>query len=275
MPEHESQRFDKIIKENLEQFILHFAATYLGLELQDSAPLDPKLQTTIEREPDVLRLVRPKDAENYILQIEFQSYDQKDMVYRMAEYKAILQRKYKISVVQYVIYLGIGKSKMPTSLPANQQIKDFQLLQFSEFKYTDFLNAEAPETIILAILCDFLGHDPEFVVAQILERLQNSLTTPEELRKYLIQLNVLAQLPKLDQLIDQKVITMPIHIDIRENAMVKRILREDKESTLENVIERMIIANKLSLEDIATYTDTSFEIVKAIKARLDKSGAAE
>lgn len=265
MPDQGAHRYDKILKENLERFILYFAENVLKLPIQHSQILDPKLQTTIEREPDVLRLVKPQNGEPYILQIEFQTYDQKDMVYRMAEYKAILQRKYQLPVQQYVIYLGKGLSKMSISLPPAQRINDFQLLHFSHFRYTDFLHAGEPEIIILAILSDFLGHDPEFVITQILEQLKSNTTSPEDLKKYLLQLNVLAQLPKLDKLIDKKIITMPISIDIRENAMYKRVMKEEKEK----IIERMILLHKLSSEEIATATDSPLEIVEAIKKGMD------
>lgn len=52
MQKKESNRFDKIIKENLEGYIFNFAAAFLGVDLPSSKALDPNLQTTLERQPD-------------------------------------------------------------------------------------------------------------------------------------------------------------------------------------------------------------------------------
>ena len=68
----------------------------------------------------------------YLLHLEFQASDEKDMVYRMAEYSIMLMRKYKLPIQQYVIYLKDNKPLMPTFLDTAHLKYDFNLILISE-----------------------------------------------------------------------------------------------------------------------------------------------
>ena len=106
------QDYDKILKENITAIFLPLSEKYLGIKIVTTRDLPEKLQSTIEREPDFVKIVKDEEQREFILHIEFQVANEPDMVYRMAEYRAILQRKYKLSVRQFVIYLGSGKPTM-------------------------------------------------------------------------------------------------------------------------------------------------------------------
>jgi hypothetical protein len=106
--------YDKIIKENITSIFLPLSEKFFGIKIVRSKDLPGKLQTTQEREPDFIKKVWTDKKETFILHIEFQTTDEKEMVYRMAEYKAILQRKFKVPVKQFVFYLGVTKPKMKT-----------------------------------------------------------------------------------------------------------------------------------------------------------------
>ena len=53
------------------------------------------------------------------------------MVYRMAEHYITLRRKDKLSVVQYVLFVGPGKPKMAAKLIEERLVFDFMLVVFS------------------------------------------------------------------------------------------------------------------------------------------------
>ncbi len=61
--------------------------------LRYSKELEDKLQTTIEKEPDFIRIIKT-DAEKFILHLEFQTQDEEGMIYRMQEYYGLLCRKH-------------------------------------------------------------------------------------------------------------------------------------------------------------------------------------
>ena len=85
------------------------------------------IQITIGRETDFLKRVIDQDGKEFLLHLEFQTTNDPKMIYRMAEYRAILQRKYGIPVRQVVIYLGSEKPKMRTQLSEEEQITGFDL----------------------------------------------------------------------------------------------------------------------------------------------------
>ena len=127
--------YDRIIKENLEAILLPLSEKLLGISIDNVKPLTEKLQTTLEREPDFIRLVQTTQNEKFILHLEFQTTDELQMVYRMAEYRAILQRKYRIPVRQFVIYLGRTKPKMRTDLLEKDKISGFVLVDIADIPF--------------------------------------------------------------------------------------------------------------------------------------------
>jgi len=58
----EGNKYDKILKENIEEVILPLVGKYLGLDIIKTEKLEAKLQTTIEKETDLLRSSPRKTA---------------------------------------------------------------------------------------------------------------------------------------------------------------------------------------------------------------------
>ncbi len=83
--------YDKILKENIASLLLPLTEKYLGIKIKDSRELKDKLQTTIEKEPDFIRIVKTDTEEEFILHIEFQTQDEEGMIYRMQEYFGLLR----------------------------------------------------------------------------------------------------------------------------------------------------------------------------------------
>ena len=115
-----AKQYDKIIKENIEQIFLPLAEKYLGIKIIKSEQLPEKIHITEEREPDFTKIVVTDTGETFILHMEFQTTDDKEMVYRIAEYKAMKMRKFKMAVKSFVIYLG---QSTPLHSLANTSLK--------------------------------------------------------------------------------------------------------------------------------------------------------
>ncbi len=64
----------------------------LGLDITQSEEIPDDMQHTKERKPDALKKVTDATGHTYVLQVEFQTADEKEMVYRMAEYSVMLMR---------------------------------------------------------------------------------------------------------------------------------------------------------------------------------------
>ena len=119
--------FDRVIKENIELIFVPILEKLLNFTIAESFEIKDKIQRTLERKPDYLKRVIDGQWQEFILQLEFQTNDDHEMVYRTAEYRAILQRKHRLPVRQFVIYLGDDMPKMRTILDPEEQITGFEL----------------------------------------------------------------------------------------------------------------------------------------------------
>jgi len=59
----DAHSFDKILKENLEATILPLIEQLLHIQIIKFEPLTQKLQVTLEREPDFIRIVETQTKE--------------------------------------------------------------------------------------------------------------------------------------------------------------------------------------------------------------------
>ena len=282
--------FDKILKENVEAVFLPLVEEMLGFSIKESFELKDKVQTTIERESDFLKRVIDQNGKEWILHLEFQTTNDPKMIYRMAEYRAILQRKYELPVRQLVIYLGSEKPKMRNLLSKEEQITGFELHDIKNSSLQSTLNSKVPEGIILSILTDYKKADAEKVIDEIIYKLQQVSKSESELRKSIKQLLILSRLRKLEVKIKHKVNDMPITYDIKTDGLynegreegllegIEKGLMEGREEGREEGIEKnrfQIISKALSqriltIKQIAEMAEVSIDYVLSIQSELEK-----
>jgi len=261
-----AQDYDKIIKENIEEVFLPLAGKYLGINIKSSRKISPKLQTTLERKADFLRIVTTEQQEKFILHIEFQTNDEADMVYRMAEYNAILLRKYKLPVRQFVIFLGEGKPKMRTTLEKPEVIDGFHLTNLKTYDYRSLLISEIPEEIILAILSDYSGNAPVKVISQIIERLQKVSKDEIKVRKYIRQLTILSRLRKLEVQTKKLIKEMPITYDIKKDGLYI----EGRQEAIREMIIEMLKDPSFNVDKISKIARVTPAYVKQIQKEVEQ-----
>ena len=85
--------FDKILKENIEAVFLPVIEEMLGISIKEIFEIKDKIQRTIEREFDFLKIIIDQNGKKWILHLEFQTTNDPKMIYRMAEYRAILLQR--------------------------------------------------------------------------------------------------------------------------------------------------------------------------------------
>jgi len=262
--------YDRIIKENIEAILITLGKKLLGFEIKNPRPLTEKLQITIEREPDFLKQVTLDDTKEIILHLEFQRNDESDMVYRMAEYKAIIQRKYKIPVWQYVIYLGTEPPKMRTTLLPEEQIKGFNLTNIYEIPINQVLDSNIPEEIILSILTEYPRIDAEKVISKIIHKLKKVASSEAEFKRSLQQLITLSRLRKLEIQTQKTVNAMPITYDITTDGLYKQGIEQGIEQKEVLIVKKALMKKKLTIEEIAELADVPIDFVLSIQAELNK-----
>ncbi len=260
--------YDKILKENIAGLLLPLTEKYLGIKIKDSQELKDKLQTTIEKEPDFLRIVRTHTNEEFILHLEFQTRDEEGMIYRMQEYYGLLRRKHGLPVKQFVIYLGNKTSRMVSQLPPGEVFTGFALKSLKNYSCESLLDSQVPEEIILAVLADFNQQKPAQVIKRILERLREIGQEEITLRKYVRQLSILARLRNLTKETHKQVQDMGLLYDITKDYLYKEGLEKGEEKGVAKVIINMIKKGTMPLEQIADFTGVSLNEVKRIANEL-------
>ncbi|MEL6537606.1 MAG: hypothetical protein AAFQ98_19455 [Bacteroidota bacterium] len=254
--------FDKILKENIEALFLPLSEKLLGIRIASTREVKEKLQATIEREPDFLKWVTNEEGEEFLLHLEFQTQDDPKMVYRRAEYKALLLRKFEVPVRQFVLFLGIGKSRMIHQLPKGQEILGYTLKNLSELPLDDTLNSTIPEEVLLAILGQYSLEEGEDIVRKVIKRLWALRHDETTRQRYLQHLVVLSRLRKLDRVTEKIAEQMPITYDIETDHLYQK--------GKEEIIKNMILEGSLSIEEIAKFTQMSLEAIRSIQIRLSK-----
>ncbi|MEM6632640.1 MAG: hypothetical protein AAF694_23410 [Bacteroidota bacterium] len=239
-----AKQYDKIIQENLESLIDSILSQILQLNFLKKEKLERKHQVTIEREIDYLAKVIDHEGEEFLLHIEFQTQNEPDMAFRKAEYKAILQKEYKLPVKQFVIYMGNSPLNMPNQLPINFEINTFELVDLKSYSTNDLLSSNFPEVIIMALLGDFNGVSPDQVFLKIFSKLQKLCPDHIRLSKYLIQLGVISRLRKLEGKFLEILETMPVTYNIEEDQIYLKGIEKGIEK------EKLVIVKNLLTSDL-------------------------
>ena len=137
--------YDKIIKENIREVLPVLVKEILGINIISREDLPESLQHTRETVPDQLSKITDDKGETYILHIEWQSKDDPSMDHRMLNYRAMLRKKYGLTVKQYVIFLGSPKSTMPYIIDEENLKFNYNLIPLQQYSHKLFLNSSVPE----------------------------------------------------------------------------------------------------------------------------------
>lgn len=193
----------------------------LTIEYNQLKDIDNDIQKTIERRPDVLKLVDFKNKkENYLLHIEFQTKNETDMNVRMLEYYAMLFHKYNVSIKQYVVYIGEAKLNMADFVKYDKINFSFDIINLSETDYQDFLTSDVPEFVLLGILANFGKDNPKQAISNLLQKIITITNTQPrykdtlEQEKFIQQIEIISKLRNFQNLIVQKLKDMALILDI-------------------------------------------------------------
>lgn len=268
----QSSQYDKIFKENIEAAISSIMQNILKITAISMEELPDDIQHTKERKPDILKKVIDNKGNTFVLQIEFQVADEPKMVYRMAEYFIMLERKYELPVRQFVIFLGSSMPKMPTQLHREKLKFSFPLVALSELDYKIFLNSDKPEEVILGILANFKDEDPENALKQIIHRIEETTKGDLSLSRYFNQLRVLAQLRNLELKLKNAMDSIAKYIKEERDVLFLRGLDRGeataRESEQTKFVTNLLQKLNLTFDQIADIAGTSVDFVQSVQRQL-------
>ena len=210
--------YDKILKEGLKGSIAGLLRRVIGLDYAELVAFVPKLQYTLEREADFFAVVTDKNDRKFVVHLEFQSADEAGMVWRMFQYRGLISQKYALPVKQYVIYLGAGPTQMPAIIEEEDLSFRFNLIEIRQIPYRVFLQSDQTSEMILAILGNLQGKSVEQAVADIVQNVVQLKPQGLEREQAIRQLEVLAQLRGLQNIVAEKISTMALDFfDIKKD----------------------------------------------------------
>ncbi len=266
-------QYDKILKENIEAVIPGLMQHILGITAVDTEEIPDDIQHTKERKPDVLKKITDSAGSTFILQVEFQTANDTEMIYRMAEYHVMLERKYKLPVRQFVIFLGPEQPSMATELAGTHLQFRYPLIWFAQLDYEHFLHSAKVEEVLLSVLGDFKGDSEEQVLRRILARVEETSSSSFALQRHFNQLRVLSQLRNLGVKLKEVMDSIAKYINEEKDALYLRGFDKGEargEERGEQKAETRFVQNllgKLSLSDeqIADIAGVSVEFVLQVK----------
>lgn len=242
--------------------------------------LPGKVQFTKEREVDMLCKVKDENGRHFLLHIEYQVANSRDMVFRMAEYSIMLLRKYRLPVVQHVFYLGADKATMATSLNEENHKFRYNLLDVKDIDYRIFLKLNHPEEKIWAILGNFGKEESDVALKGIVEEVFAAAADDLSRGRYAKQLSILAQLRNYKQKIDQIMGDVAQHFSFEKDSYDQYIHRVAMEEGLKEGMEKGLNQGKMIFvrnllqetdfpdERIAALADVSPVLVKEMRTRI-------
>jgi predicted transposase YdaD len=268
----QANQYDKILKENIQAVIPSLMQNLLGITAVSSEKLPDYVQHTKERKADVLEKITDNQGNTFVLQIEFQVADELEMAHRMADYFIMLDRKYKIPVEQFVIYIGEAKPKMSPTLIRKRMSFEYSLVNLSELDYEIFLKSHKPEEIILGILANFKNEKPEEALKQIIHRIEETSEGNFSFNKYFNQLRILAQLRNLDlkltTVMDSIANFISAERDILYLAGLDKGITTTKEKEQTKFVINLLEKLSLSLDQVADIAGVSVDFVKDVKKKM-------
>ena len=237
-------------------------------------------QARIEsRRADLVARVREAEGENYILHIEIQNDNQRDMPLRMLRYYSdIALAHLDEKIVQYLLYIGKAPLSMSDRVDGYNLRYCYKVLDMRKQNSEYFLNSNNPDALVLAILCDPKSLEPNALVAHIIKELRRLHGDKlDNLRDSLKMLDVLSGDIGLQDIVEE---TINMYIDeeklgiyqaVKKKSEARGIakgeargIKKGETRGLNKMILKLLA--KLPPEQVAELSDMSLDEIQAIAA---------
>jgi len=221
--------------------------------------LDTSLPNVKDKRADLI--VELKNGE--IFHLELQTFNDKNMPFRMLEYYILIMQKYKTTnISQMVLYVGEQNLNMENSLNTKALKYSFELKDIREINCNELLTSEDMEDKILAVLCNI--EDENLYINAIINEI---LKMNENLRKDYIK--KLLSLSRYRKNINDKLLSnlkervMPITIELKDDPYFQQGLSQGFQQGISQAV--FILKDMgLSVKEIAQKTNLTAEDIEKI-----------
>ncbi len=160
-----------------------------------------------------------------ILHIEFQSFNDPNMPFRMLRYYlAILERYPSSPVKQLLVYVGNRKLRMKSKLKLRNLSFSYEMIDIRQIDCRVLLESPDPMDRLLACLCKV--EDEAYLIEKLIKTMEGM--NEEERKDYLLKALTLTELrPNLRIRLTEEVKHMPIVVRPEDIRLPKKKLRKD------------------------------------------------
>ncbi len=160
-----------------------------------------------------------------VLHIEFQSFNDPNMPFRMLRYYiAILERYPSSPIKQLLVYVGNRKLRMKSKLRLRNLSFSYEMIDIRQIDCKVLLESPDPMDRLLACLCKV--EDEAYLIEKLIKTMEGM--NEEERKDYLLKALTLTELrPNLRIRLTEEVKHMPIVVRLEDIRLPKRKLRKD------------------------------------------------
>jgi len=160
-----------------------------------------------------------------ILHIEFQSFNDPNMPFRMLRYYLAIWERYPSSPIkQLLVYVGNRKLRMKSRLRIRNLTFSYEILDIRQIDCRVLLESPDPMDRLLACLCKV--EDEVYLIEKLIKTMESM--NEEERKDYLLKALTLTELrPNLRIKLTEEVKPMPIVVRPEDIKLSKRKLRKD------------------------------------------------
>jgi len=201
-------KFDITLKEVLKGVEVPFCELFLGLKIKKIEEENIELLKIEEKKADYVAKIVDENNKEYILHIEFQTTNYSTMEFRMLRYFSELYVKYKLPIIQVVIYVGKNRLSMKNKIISNNLYGkinyEYTLIDIRDLDCKKFLESNNPDMLILSILCDIESYKKDELVRNILIKLEKLLNDENNFKNYYLKLDTLSELRNLNEILKKE-----------------------------------------------------------------------
>ena len=219
---------DLISKQLLKRLLVGFSNQLFGLDITRAKLLNNEQPRIESRRADLVARVKDANGKSYILHVEIQNDNQKNMPLRMLRYYSdIALAHVGEKVVQHLLYIGKAPLSMPNQIRDHNLLYHYEILDMRKQNSEHFLDSGNPDAIVLAILCEPSEQGPNALVARIIKELRRLHGDKlNKLRNSLKMLEVLAGNRNLQNVVKENV---EMYIDV-EKLGIYQLVKEKSEA---------------------------------------------
>ncbi len=254
-----SKHLIKRLAVDLAVYLLRLDVSYDELEL-----LSSEQQRVEERRADLLARVKKQGEPAFILHVEIQNDNDRQMPLRMLRYYTDAAFQYsELPVKQYLIYIGKAPLKMADGMKAEMLEYRYRIIDMHNIDYKQLLAKDSPDAIVLSILGDFKDTPERQAVNEIVSRLYRKLgDQPKRFREYFYMMEILSDNRHLKDFIKEAE-QMITQVNVENLPSYELGLEKGLEQGMSLLVIRLL--KKYSPEAVAEMVELSLETVLAIK----------